>query len=56
MKLGVNKVKKVAQPEYWKKILIGGLRGIKCQKFRSADIFWYRSLEVSNFLYDARGK
>ena len=39
MKLGVNKVKKVTRPEFGKKILIRGLRGIKCQKFRFLDIF-----------------
>ena len=39
MKSGVNKVKKVTRLEFWKKILIRGLRGIKCKKFRFLDIF-----------------
>jgi len=40
-----------------KKILIWGLRGIKCQKFGFWDIFLGNpSLKVSNFLHDGRGK
>ena len=39
IRLGVNKIKNVAQPKFWKKILIHGLRGFKCQKFVFFDIF-----------------
>ena len=57
MKLGVNKVKKGHGGNFEKKILIRGLRGIKCQKFG----FWGNfsgtgSLKISNFLHDARGQ
>ena len=43
---------------YLGKILIRGLRGIKCQKFFLVfgHFLGNRSLKVSNFLHDGRGQ
>ena len=49
MKLGVNKVKKVTLPEFWKKVLIQGLRGIKGIGGGQFLLFWYMFIALSFF-------
>ena len=41
---------------YLGKILIRGVRGIKCQKFSFGHFLGNRSLKVSNFLHNGRGQ